>query len=590
MAFATYLYFLPQRCAFFATFPHKAQILRNLETIFVYSKRKNMQNYLNLLNQTIKKNWESPALCFFNGEQITFEGLAKHIARFHLLFEKSGIKAGDKIAICAKNTDRWAVSFLSVTTYGTVIVPILADFLPESVASLVDHSDSIVLFTDKEIWNRLPLDKMPKIRAAINVDDFSLLYSSDQNFTNIFAGLDESFNSAYPNGFTREDVKFRVDTDNLDDLEIINYTSGTTSAPKGVMLSYRNVSASIEFAHSHIACTPGQTIVSMLPMAHIYGLVFELLYPLSGGCTIYYLGKSPAPSLLLKAMKAVKPYLVLTVPLVMEKIYKSSVKPALSKPAVKILTHIPGVNKLIYKKVRESLDAAFGGNVQEYIMGGAALNPEVEHCFKKIGLHYTVGYGMTEAAPLLAYEHWYNYAFGSCGKKVDCADVRIDSEDEHRIAGEIQAKGDNICLGYYKNEEATAAAFTEDGYLRTGDLGTIDKAGNIYIRGRSKNMILGPNGQNIYPEELEALVNSQPYVTESVVVDRGSKLVALVYLDQDGMKKAGLDDEAISDVPQNIVLNVNRSLPAYSRLTKVEVVLEPFAKTPKMSIKRFLYK
>ncbi len=549
-----------------------------------------MHNYLNLLNKTIKENWESPALCFFNGEQITFEGLAKHIARFHILFEKSGIKAGDKIAICAKNTNRWAVSFLSVTTYGTVIVPILSDFLPESVNSLVDHSDSVLLFTDKEIWGKLSVEKMPSLKAAINVDDFSLLYSSDKNFTNIFADLDECFNITYPNGFGKEDVKFKVDDGNLNDLAIINYTSGTTSAPKGVMLSYKNVSASVEFAHAHIPCTPGQTIVSMLPMAHIYGLVFEFLYPLSGGVCVYYLGKSPAPSLLLKAMKSVKPYLVLTVPLVMEKIYKSSVKPALSKPAVKFLTHIPGVNKLIYKKVRETLDTAFGGNVQQYIMGGAALNPEVETCFRKIGLHYTVGYGMTEAAPLLAYENWSKYAFGSCGKKVDCAVIRIDSEDQNKIAGEIQAKGDNVCLGYYKNEEATAAAFTDDGFLRTGDLGTIDKAGNIYIRGRSKNMILSSSGQNIYPEEIEAVINSQPYVSESVVVDRGSKLVALVYLDQDSIKKAGLDSEAVSDIPENLKVSVNKQMPGYSKLTKVEIVLEPFAKTPKMSIKRFMYK
>lgn len=549
-----------------------------------------MHNYLNLLNKTVKENWESPALCFFNGEKITFEGLAKHIARFHILFEKTGIKKGDKIAICAKNTNRWAVSFLSVNTYGAVIVPILSDFLPESVNSLVDHSDSVILFTDKEIWNKLNASKMPKIKAVINVDDFSLLYSSDKNFADVFASLDESFNEKYLQGFGKEDAKFKVDDSNINDLAVINYTSGTTSAPKGVMLTYGNVSASVEFAHNHIPCCPGETIVSMLPMAHIYGLVFEFIYPLSGGVCVYYLGKSPAPSLLLKAMKSVKPYLVITVPLVMEKIYKSSVKPALSKPAVKVLTHIPGVNKLIYNKVRKSLDAAFGGNVQQYIMGGAALNPEVERCFRKIGLHYTVGYGMTEAAPLLAFEDWSKYAFGSCGKGVDCAEIRIDSEDGHKIAGEIQAKGNNVCLGYYKNEEATAAAFTDDGFLRTGDLGTIDKAGNIYIRGRSKNMILSSSGQNIYPEEIEAVVNSQPYVAESVVVDRGSKLVALVYLDQDGIKKAGLDAEAVSDIPESIVANVNKSMPNYSKLTKVEVVLEPFAKTPKMSIKRFMYK
>jgi len=325
-------------------------------------------------------------------------------------------------------------------------------------------------------------------------------------------------------------------------------------------------------------------------MAHIYGLVFEFLYPVSGGVSIYFLGKTPAPSLLLKAMKDVKPYLVLTVPLVLEKVYKSAVKPALSKPAVKVLYNIPLLNKIVCNKIRKSLDAAFGGNVYEYIMGGAALNPEVEACFHKIGLHYLVGYGMTEAAPLLGYENWWDYQPGSCGKKVTCAEVRIDSEDPQHIAGEIQAKGDNICIGYYKNEEATQAAFTEDGFLRTGDLGVIDAKGNIFIKGRSKSMILTANGQNVYPEELEAIINSCEHVAESVVVDRAGKIVGLVYLDQDSIKKAGLDEEAISDIPENIRIATNRQLPAYSQITKVEVMLEPFQKTPKMSIKRFLYK
>lgn len=549
-----------------------------------------MHNYLNLLNSTIKQQWSKPALCFFQGEEISFEGLAKHIARFHLLFEQLELKAGDKIAICAKNTNRWAVSFLAVNTYGTVIVPILADFTPDSVNHLVDHSDSTILFTDKEIWEKLDAKSMPKLNLAINPDDFSLLYASDQNFKSLYENLDESFNTKYSNGFGPEDIQFRVDDKNLDDLAVINYTSGTTSAPKGVMLSYRNISASVEFAMRRIPCSAEDKLVSMLPMAHIYGLVFEFLYPLCGGVTIYFLGKSPAPSLLLKAMKSVKPYLVLTVPLVMEKIYKSSVKPALQKPAVKILSKVPFLNRIVFNKVRASLNTAFGDNVRQFIMGGAALNPEVEACFHKIGLNYTVGYGMTEAAPLLAYEHPSKFAKGSCGKKVDCATIRIDSVDMHKVAGEIQAKGENICLGYYKNEAATKAAFTEDGFLKTGDLGIIDKAGNIFIKGRSKSMILSANGQNIYPEEVEAVINSQPYVTESVVVDRASKLVALVYLDQDAIKKAGLDQETIADIPENIKTASNKELPVYSKLTKVEIVLEPFAKTPKMSIKRFMYK
>lgn len=546
------------------------------------------QHYLSVLKETISKRWDKPALCFFQGEEITFEGLAGHIGRFHLLFEENGLKVGDKIAICAKNTNRWAVSFLSVTTYGTVIVPILSDFHPDSVNMLVDHSDSKILFTDKDIWEKLDPEKMPQLIAAINCDDFSLLYSRETSFEDSFNTLESDFQAKYPGGIKADDLKFY--TDDIKALSIINYTSGTTSAPKGVMLSYENISASVNFALREIPCQEGNTIVSMLPMAHIYGLVFEFIYPLTGGACIYFLGKSPAPSLLLKAMKTVKPYLVLTVPLVMEKIYKSSVKPALSKPAIKVLSKIPLLNKIVFNKVRATLQAAFGGNVKEFIMGGAALSPEVENCFHNIGLNYTVGYGMTEAAPLIAYNHPWNYAKGSCGKSVDCAVVKIDSEDPANVAGEILAKGANICMGYYKNEEATKSAFTDDGFLKTGDLGVMDKKGNIYIKGRSKSMILSANGQNIYPEEIEAVVNTKPFVVESVVVDRGSKLVALVYIDKDAAAKAGISGEGLAEHAEDIRKSANRQLPAYSQLIKVEIVDEPFAKTPKMSIKRFMYK
>jgi len=334
----------------------------------------------------------------------------------------------------------------------------------------------------------------------------------------------------------------------------------------------------------------GDKMVSMLPMAHMYGLVIEFIYPLCNGTSIYWLGKTPTPAALLKAFADVKPYLLITVPLVMEKIYKSKVKPTLEKPAVKFLLKVPGINNIIYKKVKDGLVQAFGGNVQEFIMGGAALNPEVERLFKRIKFPYLVGYGMTEACPLLAYEHWTKYVAGSCGKCVDVAEVRIDSEDPQHVVGEIQARGENIMTGYFKNPEATANAFTEDGWLKTGDLGVIDAEGNIFIRGRSKNMILGPSGQNIYPEEIEAIVNNQDYVVESVVVDRGGKLVALVYLDEQAIAKALLDAEAKSDIPENIRVGANRQLPSYSQLSKVELMAQPFEKTPKMSIKRFLYK
>ena len=547
-----------------------------------------MEHYLACLENSMKSAWDKPALCNYKGEVFTSADLAKYIAKFGLMFEKSGVRKGDKIALCAKNTARWAVTFLAVNVYEAVIVPILSDFHPDSVAHLTDHSDSVLLFTDKEIWDKLDVSVMPKLKGAVNVDDFTLLYAPDPEFKAAFESMDADFDEKYASGFSSGDLAFPLD--NFSDLAVINYTSGTTSAPKGVMLTYGNLSASIEYGHKHVLIYPGDTLVSMLPMAHVYGMVYEFLYPLSGGCAVYYLGKTPAPSLLLKAMKDVKPYMICTVPLVMEKIYKSSLKPVLSKWYIRVLASIPGLNKIIFNKMRSGLDTAFGGKVRTYIMGGAALNPEVEKWFKRIGLHYTVGYGMTEAAPLLGYEDWSRYVPGSCGKVIDCIEARIDSDDPQHIAGEIQAKGANITIGYYKNEEANKAAFTEDGFLRTGDLGIIDKNNNIFIKGRSKSMILSANGQNIYPEELEAVINNQEFVAESLVVDRSGKLVALVYFDKDALKSARLDEEAISDLPEKIRINSNRQLPGYSRISKVETVMVPFEKTPKMSIKRFLYK
>ena len=354
------------------------------------------------------------------------------------------------------------------------------------------------------------------------------------------------------------------------------------------MLTYRNFSANVDYSQRNVPA--GDKMVSMLPMAHMYGLVIEFIYPLCNGTSIYWLGKAPTPATLMKAFADVKPYLLVTVPLVMEKIYKSKLKPVLDKPAVKFALKMPGLRGIIYKKIHTGLEKAFGGNVQEFIMGGAALNPEVERIFKKIKFPYLVGYGMTEACPLLAYEHWTKYVAGSCGKPVDVAEVRIDSDDPQHVVGEIQARGENITIGYYKNEEATANAFTEDGWLRTGDLGIMDADGNIFIRGRSKNMILGPSGQNIYPEELEAVVNNQNYVLESVVVDRGGKLVALVFPDEQAIAKALLDNEAKAEIPENIRLGANHQLPGYSQIAKVELMDKPFEKTPKMSIRRFLYK
>ena len=546
----------------------------------------NMEHYLSRLQNATRKFWDKAALNTIGGESFTYAEMAQRIEKFHIAFAAAGIKRGEKIALCASNGARWGMSFLAVNTYEAVIVPILADFTPENVTFLTDHSESVALFTNKARWEKLDKEKLPLLKVVIDVDTFKVLYAADDKIKAAFDNVDEAFAAKWSSGYGPDDVVFP--TDNLDTLSVINYTSGSTGNPKGVMLTYRNFSATVDFSQRNIPA--GERMVSMLPMAHMYGLVIEFIYPLCNGTSIYWLGKAPTPATLLKAFADYKPYLLITVPLVMEKIYKSKVKPVIDKPAVKFALKIPGIRGIIYSKIRKELIKAFGGQVQSFIMGGAALNPEVEKFFKRIKFPYLVGYGMTEAAPLLAYECWEKYVPGSCGKAVDCADVRIDSEDPQHVVGEIQAKGDNICIGYFKNEEATADAFTDDGYLKTGDLGIIDAEGNIFIRGRSKNMILGPSGQNIYPEEVEAIVNNQPYVLESVVVDRGGKLVALVFLDEQQIAKDLLDAEHISDIPELIRNGANRQLPIYSRIVTVERQDRPFEKTPKMSIRRFLYK
>ncbi len=543
-------------------------------------------HYLERLQNATRKYWDKAALNTLGGVSYTYGQMATQIEKFHLVFDKLGIKKGEKIALYARNGACWGMAYLAVNTYETVIVPLLADFTPENASFLVNHSESIGLFTNEDKFKQMDLAKMPDLKFAVDVDTWSLLYAASDEIRADYALMEEMFAKKWPQGYGPDDVVFP--TDNWDDLSTINYTSGSTGDPKGVMLVYRNFSSIVDFSQRHVPA--GDKMVSMLPMAHMYGLVIEFIYPLCNGTAIYWLGKAPTPATLLKAFAEVKPYLLITVPLVMEKIYKSKIKPTLDKPAVKFLLKVPGLNQIIYKKVKDGLVQAFGGNVQEFIMGGAALNPEVERIFKKIKFPYLVGYGMTEACPLLAYEHWTKYVPGSCGKPVDCATVRIDSEDPQHIAGEIQAKGENITIGYFKNPEASANAFTEDGFLRTGDLGIMDKDGNIFIKGRSKSMILTANGQNVYPEELEAIVNNQSCVSESVVVDRAGKIVALVYLDKDAIKAAGLDDEAVADLPEKIRVGANRQLPNYSKIAQVETVLVPFEKTPKMSIKRFLYK
>ena len=541
-------------------------------------------HYLSRLENTIKNNWNQSVLMNFRGEGFTYGELATQIAKFHAFFEAIGVKKGDKVALCAKNSARWGVTFFAANTYEAVVVPILADFHPDNVNSLVDHSESVLLLTDTDIWNKLDIKQMPKLKAVLSSSDFSLLFAADEDIKKAGEQMDEIFAAKYPKGFCAADVAYPTDNDT--DLAIINYTSGTTSTPKGVMLRFECVSENVSFGQKRLPCGPGDQIVSMLPMAHMYGMMFELIYPTCNGATIYYLGKTPTPALLLGAMAEVKPYLVITVPLVMEKIFKSKVAPVINKPLMKILCAIPGINKLIFKKINKTLMSAFGGKVREIVMGGAALNPDVEKWFKKFKIPFTVGYGMTEAAPLLAYEDWWDFAQKSCGKAVDSITIRIDSEDPYKKVGEIQAKGNSIMSGYYKNEEATAAAFTADGWMRTGDLGLIDKKGNIFIKGRSKNMILSANGQNIYPEEIEAVINNQPYVIESVVVSRGVKLVGLVYADSEKLAAENVD---IDEFIKTTMLEINKLMPAYSKITQIEIMDKPFEKTPKMSIKRFMY-
>ena len=544
-----------------------------------------MKHYFTRLQEAMTANWERPALGNYRGETFTFGEVATQIAKLHVLYEAIGLEKGDKVALCAKNSARWGIAFFSANTYEAVVVPILADFHPDSVNSLVDHSESTVLFTDSDIWAKLDIEKMPQIKAVVSTADFKLLYAADEKISKANDNLQNLFDEKYPKGFSAADVSYPTDNDK--ELAIINYTSGTTSAPKGVMLRYECISANVAFGQKRLPSYPEDKIVSMLPMAHMYGMMFELIYPLCGGSSIYYLGKTPTPALLLGAMAEVKPYLVITVPLVMEKIFKSKVAPIVNKPVMKAICAIPGLNQIIFKKVRTSLMNAFGGKVREIVMGGAALNPEVESWFRKFKIPFTVGYGMTEAAPLMAYEDWWDFASKSCGKAIDTVEVRIDSEDPYNKVGEIQARGMNIMSGYYKNEEATKAAFTADGWMRTGDLGLLDQKGNIFIKGRSKNMILSANGQNIYPEEIEAVVNNQPYVIESVVVDRGARLVALIYMDSEKAKAEGVD---LEEYKKTIMAEVNKSMPAYSKVNVVEYMAEPFEKTPKMSIKRFMYK
>lgn len=546
------------------------------------------KHFFSFLEDTIKNHWDAPAITDYETDfTMTYDELAEHIAQLHLLFKEMGLQKGEKIAICGRNSVNWAMSFLAANTYEAVVVSILPDFHVDSIHALVNHSEASLLFVGPSVWENLEAEKMPQLKSIVSLRNFELIQTKSAAVKQAFAIKDQLFGRHYPNGLQMQDISYPKN--NFDDLAVINYTSGTTSAPKGVMLTHRSISSNVEFGQARIPNQVGWNIVSMLPLAHMFGLTFEFLYQLAGGCHVYFLNKTPSPQVLMKAFADTNPYMILTVPLVIEKIFKKTVFPVIHKPVMKVLWYTPGINLVLRNAVRKKLMTAFGGKLRYLIIGGAALNFEVENCLKQIRFPYTVGYGMTECGPLLGYEDWRHFAKASCGKPVHRIELRIDSANPYKEAGEIQVKGDNVMLGYYKNDEATEAAFTQDGWMRTGDLGLLDKRGNIYIKGRSKSMILGSSGQNIYPEEIEDKLNNLPLVVESVVVERDEKLVALVYPDFDA---AGGEskEEAINEIMEQNRLSLNKLLPAFARIMKIELVKKEFEKTPKRSIKRFLYK
>ena len=546
------------------------------------------KHYLSFLQETMNTHWDRLAMKDLDGvNSYTYAELASEIEKLHVTWRELGIKEGDKIALCGRNCANWGLLFLAVETYKAVVVSILPDFTAEGIYSLVDHSEAILLYVGPNVKKKIDTTQMKGLKATLFMDDMTIV-DADDKVRKAYEGVDAAFAKAYPNGVKVSDVHYP--TDNYDELAVINYTSGSTGNPKGVMLTHMNLSGNVEFACQRIPHKPGDKVLSMLPVAHMFGLMFEFLYQVCDGAEVYFLTQAPTPTVLMKAFAQVRPFMILTVPLVVEKIIKKGVLPKISSPLAKIMWKTPLLNKIIRGKVKEGLDKTFGGQLRYLIIGGAALNGEVEQVLHDIKFQYCVGYGMTECGPLISYEDWWEYAFHSCGKELPQCHVRIDSEDPTSKDGEIQVKGINVMKGYYKNEEATKAVFTEDGWMRTGDLGVLDKKGNIYIHGRSKNMILGPSGQNIYPEELEDKLNSMPCVIESIVVDRDHKLVALVFPDTSNEGKKLMGTKTLTQVMEENRVAVNKNLPAYSQISTIELVASEFEKTPKRSIKRYLYK
>lgn len=539
-----------------------------------------LRHYLDFIGETMRHNWDAEALSDFEGSvHYTYGQLAEQIARLGALFDALGIQRGDKIAICGRNCANWGVAYLAAAIHRAVIVSILPEFTSESIHDLVNHSDARVLFVGPWVRGRIELDKMHRIEAFIAIEDFSIIQSQQEVS---WDAVNASFDKKFPDGYKDSDLM--LPTDNMDDLALINYTSGSTGSPKGVMLTHRNLSSNVQYGQDNIPNRPGLTVVSMLPLAHMFGLMFEFLYQLAGGTHVYFVTKSLNAALLMKAFQQVRPYMILTVPLVIEKIFRKKILPAIQRPGAKVFWHMPLINGILRRKVREKLMETFGGRLQFLIIGGAALNVEVEQCMRQIKFPYTCGYGMTECGPIVCYEEWHQYRFRSCGKVVDRMELKIDSENPRKVEGEILVRGDNVMRGYYKNLQATDNAFTNDGWMRTGDIGVVDRKGNLFLRGRSKNMILGASGQNIYPEEIEDKLNSMAGVQESVVVEREGRLIGLVFPEQ-------LEewDKLKAQMAENLQ-RLNKQLPSFSKVSDIEIVDKEFEKTPKKSIKRFLYK
>lgn len=548
-------------------------------------------SYNELIEKSIVSNWEKDALTDFKGATLQYHDVARKIEKLHIIFESSGVQKGDKIALCGRNSSSWAVAFLATLTYGAVAVPILHEFTADQIHNIVNHSEAKLLFVGDYVATVIDQTKMPHLEGIIYLPDYSLVISRTDKLTYAREHLNELFGKKYPKYFRKEHVSYYKEQ-SPDELALINYTSGTTGFSKGVMVPYRALWSNYDFAMTVLGkiIKKGDNVISILPMAHMYGMAFEFMFEFIFGCHVFYLTRVPSPAIIAAAFAEVKPAIIIAVPLVIEKIIRKKVFPKIQNNRMRLLLNMPVVNKKVNQKICDQVVKAFGGNFYEIIVGGAAFNQEVEQFLKRIGFPYTVGYGATECAPIICYADYHDFAPGSCGKPVVHMEVKIDSPDPENVPGEILARGLNVMLGYYKNEEATAQTLDSEGWYHTGDLGTMDADGNVYIKGKSKNMLLGANGQNIYPEEIEDRLNSMAMVNECVVVQRGEKLVGLVYPDFDEAATMRLNESDLEGIMEQNRQELNSTQPAYCKLAAIEIVKEEFEKTPKKSIKRYLYK